>query len=214
MTGLFIGLVLGLIVAAGLAWYLNNREPAFKSVGGDETPKVRKEAAKSVERETPVKALPAEAVVSVEAKPKVAPKPVPARTLPPPPALPSPALPTSPTPKPGVDYTFYGILPSKESHKQALPKPIPQQSKDIWWLQVAALKNPADAEKLKAKLSLLGLNVTMQKIESGGVELYRVRVGPYKREDEAFGDLDTLAENNFEPRLFKDPPPPQKQEHP
>jgi cell division protein FtsN len=47
--------------------------------------------------------------------------------------------------------------------------------------------------------------VSSQKVESGGVALYRVRVGPYKREDDALGDLDTLAENNFEPRLFKEP---------
>jgi cell division protein FtsN len=61
-----------------------------------------------------------------------------------------------------VDYTFYGILPGD---KPAKPIPLPE-SKDIWWLQVAALKSPADADKLKARLLLLGLEVATQKVDS------------------------------------------------
>lgn len=72
-------------------------------------------------------------------------------------------------------------------------------------LQVAALKNPAEADRLKARLTLLGLHVVTQKLENSGQALYRIRTGPYKREDDALGDLDTLAENNFEPRLLKEP---------
>jgi cell division protein FtsN len=103
-----------------------------------------------------------------------------------------------------VDYTFYGILPGDKP-----AKPVePPKSKETWWLQVAALKNPVDADKLKARLALLGLEVSTQKVDSAGQPLYRVRVGPYKREDDALGDLDTLAQNNFEPRLFKEPPKP------
>jgi cell division protein FtsN len=45
----------------------------------------------------------------------------------------------------------------------------------------------------------------MQKIESGETTLYRVRVGPFKTEDDGLGALDTLAENDFEPRWVKDP---------
>jgi cell division protein FtsN len=197
LTGLFIGLIVGLVLAAGLAWYLTNRTPNFKTteVITPTPPKIDK--TDQVEPTTSSKKTEVEVTQTAPD-----PKPNPPRTSTP---APTPAPETAP--KPRVDYTFYGILPGEKNTKQALPPPTPQPSKDIWWLQVAALKNPAEAEKLKARLSLLGLNVAMQKITSGTNELYRIRVGPYKREDDAFGDLDTLAENNFEPRLFKDPTP-------
>lgn len=188
-TGMVLGLVVGLVAAAGLAWYFNLGSTGFKAKS-DTAPV---EIAKSAPQPTP----------SVE----VSPPPTPAEK---PPAKPSeshakkaapPADTPAPATKPRVDYTFYGILPGEKP-----AKPIePPKSKELWWLQVVALKNPADADKLKARLSLLGLDVSTQKVESGGQSLYRVRVGPYKREDDAFGDLDILAANNFEPRLLKDP---------
>ena len=100
-----------------------------------------------------------------------------------------------------MPLTFYGILPGEKP-----AKPVePPKPKEVWWLQVAALKSPADADHLKARLSLLGLQVTTQEVESAGLTLYRVRVGPYKRDEDAFADLDTLAANDYEPRLFKEP---------
>lgn len=182
-SGMLIGLVIGLVVAAGLAWYFNLGADGFKAKEGgqsSEKPEILdKPFPKTVDPEpTPPPAPPA--APAQKAEPQAAP---------------------STTAKPRVDYTFYGILPGDKP-----AKPIdPPKSKETWWLQVAALKNPTDADKLKARLALLGLEVSSQKVESGGVALYRVRVGPYKREDDALGDLDTLAENNFEPRLFKEP---------
>jgi cell division protein FtsN len=205
-TGLLIGLVIGLVMAAGLAWYFNNPGPAFKTTDevlppDTQTKKTEKtdKANKNHVESTPapvVETPPAEASSPTNSTPKTAVKPS---------STPAPIADDTPsTTKPRVDYTFYGILPGD---KPAKPMP-PPKSKDIWWLQVAALKNPADADKLKARLTLLGLQVAMQKVESGDVALYRIRTGPYKREDDALGDLDTLAANNFEPRLFKEPTPP------
>lgn len=206
ITGLFIGLVVGLVVAAGLAWYLNNRTPTFKTTEITPPSQGKVDSLAQNERTSPEKKAPAESAAPAASEPKLKPEP---KAPPAPAAVASPPKPAAETaaPKSRVDYTFYGILPGDKPSKQALPAPTPQPSKDIWWLQVAALKNPAEAEKLKAKLTLLGLNVAMQKIASGDVDLYRIRVGPYGREDDAFGDLDTLAANDFEPRLFKDPSP-------
>lgn len=183
-TGLLVGLVIGLVVAAALAWYFSFGTEGFKP-----TADAREAAA------DPQPAAPAEP--PAPAQPKAAAEPA-AETRPrkPPPA-PAPA---TATPKPRIDYTFYGILPGD---KPAKPVELPRPT-ETWWLQIAALKNPADADKLKARLALLGLPVSTQKIDSAGQTLYRVRVGPYKREDDAFGDLDVLAENNYEPRLFKE----------
>lgn len=205
MTGLFIGLVIGLVVAAGLAWYFN-APPAFKTDAEIPPPKSKPDKHAKAVPAPPALTSPAEA--SAPVNPEPAAKSIPSSV--------SDAAPSAA--KPRVDYTFYGILPGDKPTKQVLPTLPPPQSKDIWWLQVAALKNPVDADKLKARLSLLGLQVVMQKVDGGSGGLFRIRVGPYKREDDALGDLDTLAANDFEPRLFKEttPPPalPKKQEKP
>lgn len=208
LTGLFIGLVAGLIVAAGLAWYFNsktpNAEPEENIPPETEIQKKPERQAKPAQNKaTPVKTPAPEKPGKTQestAEPTAKAASVQAQN-----ANLDPTADAAPSAiKPRVDYTFYGILPGD---KPAKPIP-PPESKDIWWLQVAALKNPADADKLKARLILLGLQVATQKVESGEIALYRVRVGPYKREDDALGDLDTLAANNFEPRLFKEPNPP------
>ncbi len=204
LTGLFIGLVIGLIVAAGLVWYFNNRTPAFESVesASSEQDKADEKPARETAAKTPEPPAEASVPEKPESNPATNPGTSQDRTQTGD-AAPGIAAPdTAPnSAKPRVDYTFYGILPGDKPAKP-VPPPI---SKDVWWLQVAALKNPADADKLKARLSLLGLQVAMQKVDSGGVALYRIRTGPYQREDDALGDLDTLAANNFEPRLFKEP---------
>jgi cell division protein FtsN len=108
---------------------------------------------------------------------------------------------TASQPPARVPLTFYGILPGEKP-----AKPVePPKPKELWWLQVAALKNPADADKLKARLTLMDLNVVTEKVENEGQALYRVRLGPYQRDEDAFADLDTLAAHNYEPRLLKEP---------
>ncbi len=206
LTGLFIGLVIGLIIAAGLVWYFNSRTSVFQTPASipanrDDTAGDKQAKVDASQPETPAEAsapVPAEPAAPAPGEKSASDRSAPAAAPASEDAAPNAA-------KPRVDYTFYGILPGD---KPAKPLP-PPKSNDIWWLQVAALKNPADADKLKARLTLLGLGVATQKIEgAGGVQLYRVRVGPYKREDDAFGDLDTLAANNFEPRLLKEASPP------
>lgn len=198
VVGLLIGLVVGLVVAAVVAWYFNSRSSeAYKSRENA----VRVDPPPATKAETPPP--PARVEKPVE---RAAPEPV----VTPPPAkrpAPSPAKPAEPTTRPRVDLTFYDILPGEKPGKPATPPklPGPPPGSDIWWLQVAALKNPADADRLRARLTLLGLKAVTQKVESGEQTLYRVRVGPYQREDDALGDLDILAENDFEPRLFKEP---------
>lgn len=165
-NGLVMGLLIGLLLAAGLAWYLNSRQ-VFKPA-------------------QPEPATP---------------------TTPNNPSTPAPQTAVTPTTSAPakMDYTFYGILPGEKPAKPVEPT---APTGDIWWLQVAALKSPADADRLKARLSLLGLQVVTQKIHANNQALYRVRVGPYKRQDDAVADIDTLAENKIEHKLLKEPPNP------
>ncbi len=213
--GLLLGLVVGLVAAAGLAWYFNLNTGEFKAVEQAPKTSVPQQPIQPDRPAEPVKRAPPPARAAVPpplAPPVASPPPKPVEAKPEKPAKAfkdseasapiverKPARTNEPTAR--VPLTFYGILPGEKP-----AKPVePPKPKELWWLQVAALKNPDDADKLKARLSLLGLDVSMQQVESAGLSLYRVRVGPYKRDEDAFADLDTLAANNYEPRLFKEP---------
>lgn len=204
--GILIGLIVGLVVAAGIAWYLNSKPGQFKTA--DQVPltpePVAQSPATTVSEPRPAapskpaprpEAARPEPARPAAAPPPPSPQPVPKATKPP------PAKPTAEAPPAaGSDFTFFDILPGEKPAKPAGAK-LPRE---VWWLQVAALKEAKDADRLKARLALLGLSVQVQPVASGEATLHRVRVGPFKTEDEALGALDTLAENNYEPRLFKE----------
>lgn len=208
MMGLLLGLVIGLVAAAVLAWYFNLTTGEFKAaeqaprmtapvlpVQPDRPAEPMVKAPPPASEPTPVAETPP-ATKPAETKPvRPAPAAVPAAPI----VERKPVKTSEPTSR--VPLTFYGILPGEKPAKAVEP-PKPTE---LWWLQVAALKSPDDADRLKARLSLLGLVVAIQQVESAGQTLYRVRVGPYKRDEDAFADLDTLASHNFEPRLFKEP---------
>jgi hypothetical protein len=204
-TGLVIGLTVGLVTAAGVAWYINMSD--WGKPGSDTKPD--SQPAPLVPSD-PAPTLPPQPKPASTPAPAAAPAPQPARKPPPPqPVAAKPAektqpkQATAPAPPP-VKYTFYGILPGDKPAQPVAPPP----SKDVWWLQIAALSDVAKAEQIRLQLTRLKLAARVQKIESNGQLLYRIRVGPYTREDDAFGDLDVLTENNFFARLIKEPAEP------
>lgn len=206
LTGMMAGLAIGIALSAGVAWYINFKTPSPPPLAQTPKTSTQKTDAIPVSEETRTTSAPPstqatnvnpERVVGT-ASPATAPRNQSAQPKPaPPPSAPQTEAPT-------VNYTFYGILPGDKPARPIAPPP----SKDTWWLQIAALSDPQKADQIKAKLILLNLRASTQKTESSGHALYRIRVGPYTREDDAFGDLDILTENNFNARLFKDPKKP------
>lgn len=201
-TGLFIGLILGMVIAGGLYWYLNTQPTGLKNAEPAPDTAPPKTLAPAPEIETP--SVPKSSSPEPTRDPGTQGEGRDER-----PPEPPPNAPVKSSPK--TDYSFYDILPGN-ARPQPKPQPLSQpkpkaatKAAETLWLQVAALRAPADADRLKARLSLLALPVMVQKVESGDAVLYRVRVGPFKSEDDGLDALDTLSENNFEPRWVKDP---------
>ncbi len=95
-------------------------------------------------------------------------------------------------------FDFYTILPEME-----VPVPEPEPSKrpssrppsrtqaplaegqrkseprTTYVLQLGSFRNRADADRLKAKISLLGFEPHIQTVNIDGSDWYRVRIGPY-----------------------------------
>jgi len=106
-------------------------------------------------------------------------------------------------------FDFYKILPATEEPatdqqlKDAQAKP-PAARKEAFFLQAGAFQRAPDADNLKARLALLGMEATIQTttLPDRGV-WHRVRLGPYTNVEELNRARDTLKQNGVETALIK-----------
>ena len=103
-------------------------------------------------------------------------------------------------------YDFYTILPEIET---VIPDSTTREtgvSGVTYVLQAASFANFSDADRLKAKLALHGLQAKIQKISiEGKGEFHRVRLGPYnnlQHLDRANQRLQQLGRQNMERPVF------------
>ncbi len=169
LIGIFIGLVFGALIAAGAAWYFTRANP-FQ---------------------------PAPVAPRVQA-----PDNGPA------------ALPGKPGDRPVVkqDFEFYRILPQGENVPAQAQAPTPTTPPTLQapvedavarpverlYLQVGAFENPSEADNLKARLALSGIQASAQRaqLEDGRV-VHRVRIGPFARPEDMNPMRARLAEAGF-----------------
>lgn len=177
LTGVFIGLFVGLAIALAVAFFIDRMPSPF------------------VKRNQPATLPETQAQLMPTPDLKESPKPE---------KIPE----TKTTEKPRFD--FYTILPGTEEAvteqqiKQAAQQATSGTAQDVYYLQVGAFPNEADADNLKAKLALLGIEASIQtaSLPDKGI-WHRVRVGPYT----AVSDLNrvraSLAQNGMESTLIK-----------
>jgi cell division protein FtsN len=102
-------------------------------------------------------------------------------------------------------FTYYDILPGTEQPvtDQEI-KQAPQGGKDQYFLQAGSFQNETDANNLKAKLALMGVEATIQSanVPDKGV-WHRVRVGPFSDIEEMNKSRTTLTQSGIQPSLIK-----------
>jgi cell division protein FtsN len=82
---------------------------------------------------------------------------------------------------------------------EAKPAPV-----EIFFLQVGAFQKAADADNLKAKLALTGLETSVQEVsipEKG--TMHRVRVGPFRSPEEMNKARTLLSQNGVQGTVVK-----------
>ena len=105
-------------------------------------------------------------------------------------------------------FDFYKILPGAEepATDQQLrdAKTAPSAAKESFYLQAGAFQNAPDADNLKARLALLGVQASIQTttLPDRGV-WHRVRLGPYGSVEELNRTRDTLKNNGVDTTLIK-----------
>src|SRR5205085_3986316 len=103
-----------------------------------------------------------------------------------------PAAPLKPAPAPQQASTPPAV-PPKPGSSPAAPKP---HSGEVYWLQAGAFSEEKEADNLKAKIALTGLEAAVRavSIPDKGT-LYRVRLGPYQSLDDANRIKAALSQN-------------------
>ena len=177
ILGILIGMVVGLAVAGAVAWHLSNRPTAFTSKDSHET------VAPAATSPAPQKPAP-----STAAHPG------------------SPAASAVGDGKPR--FEFYQILTDKDSStskgsghaagKNTAPKDTAKSAAASYFLQAGSFASSDDANKLKEKLALLGMESSVQTADVPGKgTYYRVRLGPYHSQDEVSKSKDALKQNGI-----------------
>ncbi|MDO9404154.1 MAG: SPOR domain-containing protein [Polaromonas sp.] len=72
-----------------------------------------------------------------------------------------------------------------------------------YFIQVGAFRTPEDAEQQRARLSLMGFQAKVTEREQSGRTVYRVRLGPYDKKDEADKAKERLDANSVETALVR-----------
>jgi cell division protein FtsN len=115
---------------------------------------------------------------------------------------------TTPAPDGKPRFDFYKILPGSETPTPGQQPKEAQKptavAKEAFFLQAGAFQNASDADNLKARLALLGVEASIQTttIPDKGV-WHRVRIGPYTNVEELNKARDTLKQNGVETTLSK-----------
>jgi cell division protein FtsN len=192
IAGVFIGMVLGIVAAGTVAWYImEKRQNTFNNK--EKEHKVAPVVAPLV-ASAPVAAAPASATPAV----------IPA---------------ASGVAEPKQHFEFYKVLTDKQDNTprkntvkpkepavaketavvkhQPTPPVAVAVTKEMYFVQAGAFQNVGDAEKLKAKLAFSGFEASIQtaNIPDKGV-WYRVRLGPYNN-GEAGKTVVSLKQNGI-----------------
>ena len=193
LLGLFIGIALGLTLAAGVAFYLmkagNPYQPAVPARDA------AREPAKSAKSELGTaekprfdfyKILPGIEEPKVPAK--AAEKPAPDRAT----------VERAMSPDKAIEKAV-----AKQDERPPVESRAPK-SPDRFWLQAGSFAAESDAENLKARLALAGWEAAVQTatLADKGVR-YRVRLGPYDNTDELNRIKGELGRRGFDVAVIK-----------
>jgi cell division protein FtsN len=72
-----------------------------------------------------------------------------------------------------------------------------------YFIQAGAYRTPEDAEQQRARLLLLGMQARVTEREQAGRTVYRVRLGPFDKKDDADKVKDRLDNNSIETALVR-----------
>ncbi|WP_301103366.1 SPOR domain-containing protein [Propionivibrio sp.] len=182
LLGLFLGLVIGVLAASGVVWYIHKTPAPFNNKGQPSpAPAVAPPQVGAVPMALPGK--PGDPIPQNSDKPRFDFYKI----------LPGNAE-VIPDPKPG-DTKQADVVKGKTEKESALTEPI--------YLQTGSFQNAGDADGQKAKLAMMGVEASVQQVMLQEKVWYRVRLGPFKKIDDVNNMRSDLAKQGIEANVVK-----------
>lgn len=107
-------------------------------------------------------------------------------------------------------YAFYEMLPKfevvvPEKDKDVRPdiKSVPETRSGTYVLQAGSYRNFADADRVRAKLALLGIESNVQKVTVDNDTWHRIRIGPISKLDDLNRTRQTLHKADVDALLIR-----------
>jgi len=195
LLGVFIGVVIGLAIAAGVAFYLLKAGNPYQLAPGG-----TREAARDAGRDLASRAGRADAaqpdkprfdfykILPGGEEPKVQPR--------------APDHPVGD--RATVERSTAPERPADAKTATEKAEPADAKAAERFWLQAGSFATEGDAENLKARLALSGWEASVQaaNVPEKGVR-YRVRMGPYQNTDEVNRIKNELSRRGFDVAVVK-----------
>ena len=208
LLGVFIGLIIGLGMAAGVAFWLMRNNPAFQTQNMREPAKDAAKVAKA-EAEKPnrfdfYKILPGTEDPKVQAERKAPERPD--RSM-------AEQAKEKQSPAKAQERAAEAATPAAPAQQAARapekvataePPAKAVKSGERFWLQAGSFAGEPEAENLKARLALAGWEATVQQgMMPDKAVRYRVRLGPYDNSDEIARMKSELGKRGFDAAVIK-----------
>jgi cell division protein FtsN len=175
--GLIVGLLAGLAIALGLALYVTKVPVPFLNKVPQRTAEQDAAEAERNKQWDPNAPL---------ASPHVA----------------RPALRPAPA-APDTAASTTGRTTAAPAESEPAKSTKPDAEAFIYFVQVGAYARPEDAEQQRARVGLMGLSAKISEREQAGRTVYRVRLGPFERKDDADAAQRSLVGNGIEAALMR-----------
>lgn len=188
LVGLFVGIVIGVLAAAGVVWYIFKTPAPFSNKFQAAASQTQPGASNTPSQPAAPMALPGK------------------------PGDPTPQAGDKPR------FDFYKILPGNadpvsgaKGDAKADAKTTENKSRnekdtsvaEPVYLQTGSYQNPADADNQKARLAMMGAEATIQQVMLHDKVWYRVRLGPFRKMDEVSSMRSELAKQGIEANIIK-----------
>ena len=209
LLGMIIGLLMGIVISLAVALWLNRLSNPFVDKNRPVEPVAKMASAQP--SPPPAAAKAAEEAAKGKAVPEKAPEKAPDKSA-----------------AAKERFEFYRILPGEKeaadkspAKTAAAPATAPKpgssptapkpHSGEVYWLQAGAFSEEREADNLKAKIALTGLEASVRPVaipDKG--TLYRVRLGPYQSLDDANRIKTTLTQNGVGAAIIRTTDEPKK----
>ncbi len=184
IVGLFLGLVIGVLGAAGVVWYIHKTPAPFSNKSPPPTSQTPQQQAGASGAQAPMAlpGKPGDPIPQTSDKPRFDFYKI----------LPGKAE-AIPDPKPGEPKP--SDVAQGKSEKEVL--------KEAVYLQTGSFQSAGDADNQKAKLAMMGAEASIQQVMLQDKVWYRVRLGPFKKMDEVSSMRSDLAKQGIEANVVK-----------